>query len=206
MAARNHGITFGLDCGRQLVAGDQLQQLEHRLVVLQLVGEQHLVDEPVPQQRVLDLGTDLHAIQYVECPLADVRQVGAQLLVAEDRQLAADLARILDRVVEATEIAVQRLEAADSLDQPELLEVGDVPEVPGERAEELGVDRVELLLAERLDQHQGALTRGIEPFGDRSPIGCLGSADDAETLPRSRLRPPDRGVNDSTHVPSDSGS
>ena len=44
---------------RQLVALDQLQQLQHRLVVLQLVGEQHLVDEPVPQQRVLGVGADL---------------------------------------------------------------------------------------------------------------------------------------------------
>ena len=152
---------------RQLVAVDQLQQLQHRLVVLQLVGEQHLVDEPFPQQRVLDLGTDLHALQYVERALADVRHVGAQLLVAQDRQLAADLARVLDRVVEAAELAVQRLAPADRLHQPELLEVGDVAEVPGQRAEDRRVDRVQLLVVERLDQGKSPLPRLGKSFRDR---------------------------------------
>ena len=39
-----------------LVAVDHLQQLQHRLVVLELVREQHLVDEAFAQQRFLRVG------------------------------------------------------------------------------------------------------------------------------------------------------
>ena len=90
----------------RLVAVDHLQQLQHRLVVLELVREQHLVDEPFAQQGVLGVGVDLHALQYVKRPLSDVFHVGAQLGVAQDRQLAARPAGVLDRVVEAAEVAV----------------------------------------------------------------------------------------------------
>jgi plasmid stabilization system protein ParE len=138
--------------------------------VLKLVREQHLVDEAVPQQRVLDGGTDIHILQYVERALADVRHISAQLGVAQDRQLAADLARVLDRVVEAPKLPVQRLPPPDRLHQPQLLEVGDVPEVPGQRAQDRRVDRVQLLVVERRDQRQRPLARLGESVRDR----CLG--------------------------------
>src|SRR5262249_21034803 len=146
------------DQQRQLVAVKELQQLQHRLVVLELVRQQHLVDESFTQQAVLGGGGDVHALQYVESPLADVVHVGAELLAVEDRQLAADPARALDRGIESAELAVQRLAAADALDQPELLEVGDVAEVPGERAEQRRVDGVQLLVVELLHQGKGART------------------------------------------------
>ena len=38
---------------------DHLQQLQHRLVVLLLVGQQHLVDEAFAQQRILGVGSDI---------------------------------------------------------------------------------------------------------------------------------------------------
>ena len=139
--------------------------------MLVLVGEQHLVDEAVAQQRVLGVGVELDLVEHLERALADVGHVGAQLGVAQDRQLAAGLARVLDRVVEAAELAVQRLAAADRLHQPELLEVGDVAEVPGQRAEDRRVDAVELLVVERLDQLQRARARLGEAFRDR----CLGA-------------------------------
>ena len=101
-----------------------------RLVVLVLVGEQHLVDEAVRQQRVL--GIELDLVEDLEGPLADPLHVGPHLVAAQDRQLAADLARLLDRVVELTELAAQRLGAADALDQPELLEVARC--APGPRS------------------------------------------------------------------------
>jgi hypothetical protein len=131
------------------------------------VGEQHLVNEAFAQQWLLRVGADLDLVEHLERALAHVGQVGAQLGVAQDRQLAARLARILDRVVEATELAVQRLARADRLDQPELLEVGDVAEVPGQRAEDRRVDAVELLVVELLDQRIGAPARRREPIRDR---------------------------------------
>jgi len=117
------------------------------------VGEEHLVDEAVGEQGVL--GAELDLPQHLECPLADLLHVGANLVGPQDRQLAADLARLLDRVIERAEVPAQGLAAADPLDQPELLEVGDVPEIPDQRAENRVVDAVELLVRERLDQLQG---------------------------------------------------
>jgi hypothetical protein len=62
---------------------------------------------------------------------------------------------LLDRVVELAEIASERVAAADPLDQPELLEVGDVPQIPDQRAEDRAVDPIELIVRKRLDQAQG---------------------------------------------------
>ena len=112
--------------------------------------------------------------------------VGAQLVAAQDRELVAGLARVLDRVVEAPELAVHRLAVADALDQPELLEVGDVAEVPGKRAEDRRVDGVELLVGERLDQQEGALARLGEAVGDPLTQIGLGRRRDGPRLPRCR--------------------
>jgi hypothetical protein len=150
-----------------LVSVDHLQQLQHRLVVLLLVGLEHLVDEPFAQQWILGAGADLNLVQDLERALAHVGEVGAQLGVAQDRQLAAGLARVLDRVVETAELTVQRLPPADRLHQPELLEVGDVAQVPGQRAEDRRVDTVELLVVERLEQLQCEPARLGEALRDR---------------------------------------
>ena len=183
LGPRRDGSTGGgAERPHGLVAVDHLQQLQHRLVVLELVGEQHLVDEPFAQQRVLGVGAELDLVEHLEGALADVGEVGAQLGVAQDRQLAAGPARVLDRVVEAAELAVQRLAAADRLHQPELLEVGDVAEVPGQRAEDRRVDAVELLVVERLDQLQGAPPRLGEAFRDRFLGACRHLGGDAKTL------------------------
>jgi hypothetical protein len=149
-----------------------------------LVGEQHLVDEPVPQQRVPGVLVDVDFLEHLQGALADVGEVGAQLGVAQDRQLAAGLARVLDRVVEAPEVAVQGLAVADRLHQPELLEVGDVAEVPGQRAEDRRVDAVELLVVEGLEQLQGAAACLAEAFSDRVLGACRHLGGDTKTLHR----------------------
>ncbi len=120
--------------------------------MLILVGKQHLIDKAFAQQRVLDLLTQRNLTEHLECPLAHVGQVSAQLGVAQDRQLTADPARVLDCVVDAAEFAMQRLAATYPLHKPKLLEVGDVTEVPGKRAEDRRVDAVELRFLEWLDQ------------------------------------------------------
>jgi hypothetical protein len=131
--------------------------------VLVLVGEQHLVDEAVRQQLVV--GVELDLVQDLQRALSDLLHVWADLVGPQDRQLAPDLAGLLDRVVELAEVAAERLAAADPLDEPELLEVADVAEVPDQRAEDRVVDMVELLLSEGLDQLEGVTPCLIQALG-----------------------------------------
>ena len=126
-------------------------------------------------------------VEHVERPRADLVHVGAQLVAAQDRQLVAGLARVLDRVVEAPQLAVHRLAAADPLHQPQLLEVGDVAEVPGERAEDRRVDGVELLVGERLDQEEGPLARLREAVGDLLAQVGLGRRRDVEKATQAAI-------------------
>jgi hypothetical protein len=143
---------------RRLVAVNQLDQLEHRLVVLVLVSDQHLVHEALGQQRVLRR-VELHAIEDLQRALAHLAQVGAKIAAAKDRQLAADRSWVLDRVVEAAQVPVQGVQAAHRLHQPQLFEVGDVAQVPRQRAQDRRVDIVELLVGERLDKLESAPSR-----------------------------------------------
>ena len=198
------GGAVGLD---GLVGLDHLQQLQHRLVVLVLVGEQHLVGEAVRQQLVVGVEFDL--VQDLQRALSDLLHVWADLVGPQDRQLAPDLAGLLDRVVEIAEVAAERFAAADPLNEPELLEVADVAEVPDQRAEDRVVDPIELLLGERLDQLEGVAAgliqtpgqfglpvgsgtrstggRGCSNLGDRSRLagrgGRLGARDPPPTAP-----------------------
>ena len=156
--------------------------------MLVLVGEDQLVDEAVAEhagRRSLEVD----AVEDVQRPLAHLRHVVAQLVAAQDRQLVAGRPRVLDRVVEAAELAVHRLAPADRLDQPQLLEVGDVAEVPGQRTQDLAVDGVELLVGERLDQQQRALARLREAVSDRVlRLGRGRRRRDGETLDVPRRR------------------
>ncbi len=173
---------LGADRPQRLVAVDHLQQLQHRLVVLVLVREQHLVDEAFPQKGILGRRGEVDGVEHLEGALADVGRVGAQLGVAQDRQLPTGPTRVLDRVVEAAEISVQRLAVADRLHQPELLEVGDMAEVPGQGTEQRRVHGVELLVVERLDQLQGARSCLGESFRDRSLGVCRHLGGDTKSL------------------------
>jgi hypothetical protein len=131
--------------------------------VLVLVREQHVVDEAVGQQPVLGIQLDL--AEHLERPLANLVHVGADLVGPEDRQFPPDLAGLLNRVVELAQVAAQRLATADPLDEPELLEVADVTEIPDQRAEDRVVDPIELLVGERLDQLEGVTACFIEAPG-----------------------------------------
>jgi len=130
------------------------------------VGEQHLVDEAVRQQGIP--GIQLDPVEDLEGPFADLLHVGTHLVRFQDGKLAADLARLLDRVIELPQLPTESLTAADALDQPELLEVGDVPQIPDQRAENRVVDPVELLLRERLDQLEGVAARLLQAPGQLS--------------------------------------
>jgi hypothetical protein len=102
---------------------------------------------------------------------------------------------LLDGVVEVAQVSAQRLAAADVADQPELLEVRDVAEVPDQRAQDGRVDPVELLVAERLDQLQGVDARLGQAVRDRAfRIGGGGARDDPGSLQRHLPGLPDSPV------------
>ena len=176
------GVRLGgrLDLHR-LVALDHLDQLEHGLVVLVLVGDQHLVDEAAGQQRVLGR-LELQPVEDLQRALAHLVEVGAKLVAAQDRQLAACAPRVLDRVVEAAELAVQRLPATHRLHQPQLLEVGDVAQVPRQWAEDRRIDAVQLLVGERLDEPEGSPSRLGQALRDRILLGGLDRGGDGDRL------------------------
>jgi hypothetical protein len=156
------------------------------------VREEHLVDEPIDQQPIV--GIELDLAEHLECPLADLVHVWADLIGPEDGQLAADLSGLLDRVVELTEVTPEWLAPADPLHQPELLEVADVPEVPDQWAEDGVVDPVELLMGERLDQLQGVTARLFQTLGQ------LGLAIGSGT--RTTLRAGCGNLRDRSRLPS----
>lgn len=184
LRARGHRLGRGARIDdRRRIAVDHLQRLQHRLVVLVLVGDQHLVDEAVAKHGIVAIGK-FDPLEDLEGSAAHLVHVGAQLRPAQDRELAASGPGVLDRVVEATQLPVERLEVADALHEPELLEVGDVPEIPGEWAEDRGVDPVELLLVERLDQQKRPLPRLRQSFGDAVPRDCRRGSRDVVSLPR----------------------
>ena len=149
--------------------------------MLVLVGDQHLVDEALGQQRVLGR-VELHAVEDLQRALAHLVEVGAKLVAAQDRQLAADRPWVLDRVVEAAQLAVQRVQAANRLHQPQLLEVGDVAQVPGQGAEDRRVDAVQLLVGERLDEPESSPSRLGQALRDRILLGGLDRGCDGDRL------------------------
>ena len=134
----------------------ELDRLQHRLVVLVLVLEHHLVD----------LG-GAGALEDRERALADVGEVVERLGAVEDRQVAADGARRLERVVHRGELRVQQRLAAVAVDEPQVLIGGDVREIPRERAHQRRVRGLHLLVGERRDDGR-ACARGasVERVGD----------------------------------------
>nr|BFE67975.1 hypothetical protein GCM10020092_012760 [Actinoplanes digitatis] len=115
---------FGVEHGRavaQLVGG------EHGLVVLLLVLDDHAEREAVRDQRP---PVEADPVEHVEGLVPHLVHIGAGLGRAEQRQRRAVAARVLEGVVQLVDVAAHRLPAADVPDQPELLLVGDVREVP----------------------------------------------------------------------------
>ena len=121
----------------QLVGG------EHGLVVLHLVLRDHPEREPGAETGAelcagaeaagLPPGGQLDLLDQVEHPCADLVAVAARLGRGEQRQGRPLGARVLERVVQRVDLRVHGVAAADRAEQPELLLVGDVRQVPHER-------------------------------------------------------------------------
>jgi hypothetical protein len=121
----------------------QLQRLQHRLVVLVLVLEQHLDDER------------RDGVEASEHALPHGAHVGDRLGAAQVGEIGSLRARGLGRVVDLGEVGAQQLEAGLAAN-PEVLERGDVAEVPDQRTHQRVVLAVEVGLGYRLDQGERA--------------------------------------------------
>ena len=108
----------------------ELQRREHRLEVLVLVLDDYAVHVAARQQAVAPV--ELDAVEDVERPMPDSREVEQRGLRLEDRQVAALIAGVREGLVEVAMVG-ERLEPADATHEPELLEVAHVGEIPRDR-------------------------------------------------------------------------
>ena len=109
----------------------ELQRREQGLVVLVLVCDDHAVDEAVGEQR--RAGIEIDAVEHVERARADIGIERARAGRIEHRQGVALAPRVLERVVDVVVERVGRLGVGQLTNQPELLEVPDVCQIPAER-------------------------------------------------------------------------
>jgi hypothetical protein len=144
-AAGRRGVGLAAGAGAAKV-----ERLEHGLLVLRLVLDDHPVDVAVGEQR--PFGPELHAAQHLEHLGADVGQVGPRLGALEDRQVSAHPAGVVEGVVDAVEVQVVGRAAGDLAQQPQLLEVADVADIPDQRAHDPVVLAVHGVVVQRRDQ------------------------------------------------------
>ena len=150
------------------LAALELQRLQNRLVVLILVLRHHRVDVAIAQQRIA--GLEIERLQLVQHALAHLGQDLEHLLTAGQVQGTADPPRVLERIVDAGHLA-ELHGAVDVPVEPQLLEVGDVAEVPDDRAHERIVLHSEIVVRERLDQPNCPGASFAQQLGDSVDLG-----------------------------------
>ena len=124
----------------------QLHRLQHRLGVLLLVAHDELVERRV------------HAATS-RSPFAHGGEVGERLVAAQVREVAALGARRLERVVDLGQLRSHQGEAAAAVREPQVLERGDVAEIPDERAHQRRVDALERAVVQVRDERERARAR-----------------------------------------------
>ena len=95
-----------------------------------LVLDDYAVHVAARQQAVAPV--ELDAVEDVERPMPDGREVEQRGLRLEDRQVAALVAGVREALVEVAVVG-EPLEPADATHEPELLEVAHVGEIPRDR-------------------------------------------------------------------------
>ncbi len=149
--------------GQRGFAPAQLMGDQHRFVVLLFVLGDHAEGEPgVEQRRPLQRAGG----EQVEHPAAHLAGVGAGLPGRQQRQGGALGAGVLEGVVERVDLGVHRVAAADVAQQPELLLVADVGEVPDQRRHQRGVLGGEVVVPDAVGERGGAGAGGQQLGGD----------------------------------------
>ena len=134
----------------------KLERLQHRLVVLVLVLDDHLPDGAHAG----------HPVEQLERASARLGHVLERLGAPEVGQVAALGPRGLGGVVDVRELGPEWRQRARPLRQPEILERRDVAEIPDERAHQRVVDAVEVLVADALHKCERAPARLGEQLAD----------------------------------------
>ena len=149
-----------------------LEGLEHRLVVLVLVLDHHVVGVPAAPQRLLR-GEALGR-QAAADALAHMVDVGVGVGGLEQPQLRSLRPLVLAGVVDVVEPALGRLLAVEGPQQPELLLVADVREIPDERREDRGRLCLQIVGRERRERPQRPPPRlihgGVDRQGERGGV------------------------------------
>ena len=170
----------GLLPRRVLGARPELERLEHRFLVLELVLEHEPEDEALPEQWVRHFQVDV--VEQVVRALADVLRVGARRGGPEARQLLPVVSLLAERVVDLVVRVGNRRLAVQVPEDPDLLELRDVREIPDERRLQRRDALDERLVGEGLQELVGAGAGALEHGSD------LDSRVHHRTLPdRTRL-------------------
>ena len=107
------------------------QRLRHRLGVLELMLGDHPDDEAPFKQRIPTVERQLG--KQPQNGLAHLPYIGARGVRRQDRQAPSLIARMGEGIVEVVELRRHCRPSADAPQEPKLLEVADVSEIPDER-------------------------------------------------------------------------
>ena len=143
--------------------------------MLLLVAQHHLVDEAVREQGAAGSLRSAPSSR-LERALAHRLHVAQGVLDAQVGQRAALVARRRERVVHGAQVAAQRRAAVRVLHQPQVLEGGDVTEVPRDRAHQRVVHPVQRLFGDSVDQQQRARAGLLQPRRRSPPAVARRSA------------------------------
>ena len=127
--------------------------------MLELVLRDHADEEVVVSRQLRE---------QLDDGLAHLTHVCARRGGLEDQELGALRPAVRERVVELVVDRRERLAAAGLAEQPELLEVADVGEIPDERRLERRDLARQLLVVERLEQGLGSRARVLEDVRELS--------------------------------------
>ncbi len=140
----------------------QLVRDEHGLVVLLLMLRDHAEGEAGVEQRS---AVQRGALQDVQHPAADLGDIAVRLVRCQQRQRGARGAGVLEGVVDGVDVRAQRVTAADGAQQPLLLLVAYVGQVPYQRGHQRGVLRDEVGILDAGGEQAGAVAGGEQRRG-----------------------------------------
>lgn len=152
-------------------ARTQLMRDQHRLVVLLLVLRDHPEGEAGPDQR--GPVTERSGLQHVQGPAAYLGGVRTGLLGRQQRQRGPGGARMLEGVVQPVDLRAHRLPSRHTAQQPQLLLVADVRQVPDQWRHQRRVLGGQLAVVHAVGEERGAPAGG-EQRGERVLAQRLG--------------------------------
>jgi hypothetical protein len=144
--------------------------------MLVLVLDHHAVDEAVREEGDVLVEDDL--VKVVEHPAAHALEIGERLSQLEERQLPAGAPGLGEGVVEEVQLGVGEPLAPQRGQEPLLLVVGHVRQVPDERGHERRVLAGERGTVQAFEQPQRSLPAQAQGLGDgvlqlpEGPLSC----------------------------------